>query len=99
MNKHSNHTFRGSVVDMRPHDLEDNTWSLLHHGTRDIILVGTLEQIQQKYDELNAPKRQPVMAVFLIARILTSSGSVQTSPQILLLLLLPKGNRILRSVP
>lgn len=48
-----NYTFKGKKVDMRPHYLDDDTWELVKHGTRDILFIGTKQQIMEKYDEIN----------------------------------------------
>lgn len=45
--------FRGKNVDMRPHDLKDGTYMLFKTGTREALLIGTYEQVLQKYDEMN----------------------------------------------
>lgn len=45
--------FHGKNVDIRPHDLKDGTYMLCKAGTQEALLIGTYEQILQKYDEMN----------------------------------------------
>lgn len=49
----SNFIFRGPIVDMKPHYLDDDTWQLVWHETNNIIFVGTKFNILKKYDEMN----------------------------------------------
>lgn len=45
--------FKGRKVDMRPHYLDEDSWELVKHGTREILMVGTREQIMGEYDRIN----------------------------------------------
>lgn len=45
--------FKGKNVDIRPHDLKDDTYMLCRTGTREPLQIGTYEQILEKYDEMN----------------------------------------------
>lgn len=41
---------RGKTVDMRIHDLQDDTWMLCRAGTQQPIVIGTRGQIMAEYD-------------------------------------------------
>lgn len=51
MNKDYTHVFKGRYVDMRPHDLGDDTWMLCRAGTRTPLVIGSREQILDEYDK------------------------------------------------
>lgn len=51
MNKDYTHVFKGKYVDMRPHDLEADTWMLCRAGTRIPLVIGTRAQILNEYDQ------------------------------------------------
>lgn len=45
--------FKGRIVDMRLHDLEDDTWMLCEHDTTVPIVIGSRESILEEYDKIN----------------------------------------------
>ena len=49
----SNNVFRGQYVDMRPHDLLDDTWMICLAGSRQPLVIGTRNQILDEYDKIN----------------------------------------------
>lgn len=51
VNKDYPHVFKGRYVDMRPHDLSDDTWMLCRAGTRIPLVIGSREQILDEYDQ------------------------------------------------
>lgn len=44
---------RGRVVDMRVHDLEDDTWMICRSGSRAPVVIGSKEQIMTEFDKIN----------------------------------------------
>ncbi|MGJ0845024.1 hypothetical protein [Clostridium tertium] len=45
--------FRGKNVDIRPHYIDEGTYQLCKAGTRNVLCIGTLEQVLQEYDKMN----------------------------------------------
>lgn len=52
MNINSNRIFKGAVVSIREHDIENDTFMLIENDTKKAICIGTREQILKKYDEM-----------------------------------------------
>lgn len=46
--------FRGRYVNMRLHDLEDDTWMLCRTDTGEPLVIGTKAQILEEYDQTEA---------------------------------------------
>ncbi len=46
--------FRGRYVNMRLHDLEDDTWMLCRTDTGEPLVIGTRAQILEEYDQTEA---------------------------------------------
>jgi hypothetical protein len=42
---------RGVYVDCMRQHWEEDTWELCRAGTRDVLVIGTKEQIMQEYDQ------------------------------------------------
>lgn len=51
MEKSDCKVLRGVYVDMRIHDLKDDTWMLCKAGTRTPLVIGTRSQILDEYDQ------------------------------------------------
>ena len=51
--------FKGRYVDMRLHDLEEDTWMLCEHDTTVPIVIGSRESIIIEYDKINASGEIP----------------------------------------
>lgn len=43
--------FRGRYVNMKLHDLEDDTWMLCRTDTGEPLVIGTRAQILEEYDQ------------------------------------------------
>lgn len=48
------YVFTGPSVDMRPHDLLDDTWMLTLAGSKNPLVIGSRQQIMSEYDRINA---------------------------------------------
>ena len=44
---------RGKNVDIRPHYIDEGTYQLCKAGTRNVLCIGTLEQVLREYDKMN----------------------------------------------
>lgn len=47
------YVFHGPHVDMRPHDLLDDTWMLTPAGSKNPLVIGSHKQIMDEYDRVN----------------------------------------------